>query len=223
MEGEISMRKVLVLACHPDDELLGCGGLLHSLSSAEDVETHVAIIAGARKVNGETSEVLSQKLRDQAEDVKEILGYDVMHYYYEEDEELYLNFKRVRHIVEELRDSIKPDLIFTHNPTDINQDHKAVFEASKIAFRPGRYEKPFKMYTYEVLSSTDQGYEPFDPNTFIELKWEDIDAKGRGMKKYTSELSDARAYDPIMFQARNRGTQSGYIFAEAYKLIWGKQ
>lgn len=211
-------QKVLVLAAHPDDELLGCGGLLHHYSNTPDIETHVAIIASRRKRDGQYDQDLSEQLRSQALDVKTVLGVDEYHFADLPDETLQEQFAELRQYVEHLRNTLNPDVIFVHGPNDINQDHHALFQAAKIAFRLQRMNRPFELYTYEVLSSTDQGYHPFHPNLFVPLTWDDVDAKGRAMKLYTSEVNDARSYEGISHQARVRGIQSGTMYAEAFRL-----
>lgn len=215
-------KTVLVLGAHPDDELLGCGGTLHRFSQDPELTTHAALIATARKTGGVYDKNLSDDLRSQAREVQGLLGVDHYHFADLPDEELHTHFAEVRQYVEDLRDRIQPDYIFVHGPNDINQDHDTLYRAAKIAFRLQKISKPFELYTYEVLSSTDQGYAPFAPNLFMELTWLDMDVKGRAMKCYESEVSDARSYEGIMSQGRQRGIQSGNFFAEAFRLEQGR-
>lgn len=216
------MKRVLVIACHPDDEVLGCGGVLHSLSQREDVETYVHILCD-RKLHNRFNEELTRKLQEQSKEVQKILG--VTNYIYSmlPDEELHEHFIDVRQQVEKARDDIQPDIIFVHHPGDINQDHQTAFKAAKIAYRVGRYDKPFKMFTYEVLSSTTQGYEPFHPTWFYELTHADIQAKIQAMRVYESEYGGERSYEGIMALATHRALQGGvHEFAEAFHVVQGK-
>ena len=216
------MKRVLVIACHFDDEVLGCGGVLHSLSQREDVETYVHILCD-RKRNGLFDEELTRKLQEQSKEVQKILGVTEYIYSMLPDEELHEYFIDVRQQVEKVRDDIQPDIIFVQHPGDINQDHRTAFEAAKIAYRVGRYDKPFKMFTYEVLSSTTQGYEPFHPTWFYELTMGDVQAKIDAMHQYESEYGGERSYEGIMALATHRGLQcNSHSFAEAFHFIQGK-
>lgn len=219
----MNKTKILVLAAHFDDELLGCGGYLHALSSRPDIETHVAIVASLRKTNGAYDFDLTHQLTLESIKVKERLGID--HYYFGKllDEELYLKFADVRHFVEKLRDDIQPDLIYVQNPTDINQDHKTLFEAAKIAFRIGSYDKSFQLYTYEVPSSTDQGYESFAPTSWVAIPRASIQAKAEAMNLYSSEVTYQRSPEGIEIYAQFRGLQCRAPFAEAFRLIQSRE
>lgn len=215
-------RKILVLASHPDDEVLGVGATIKKLSEL-GAEVHVAIVASARKTNGKYNRELTWQLKRQTEDVQKILGIHAYHFLDLGDEELHEHFGDVRRSVERLRDEIKPDVIFVHNPTDINQDHRTVYEAARIAFRVAGYRKNFELLTYEVLSSTDQGYAPFDPNLWVWVSHYHVQAKAEAMHQYTSEVTTARSGAAIEALATVRGAQSGFDNAEAFRVVLAKQ
>ena len=135
--------KILVIAAHPDDEVLGCGGTLSKLSKNRANKIFIAF--GANGVGGRGKNdnlILRQK---ESLKVSEHLGAEILN---EEDDQYYRfgdqqldqsNFNEVVGWVKGLIDSKKPEVIYTHYYGDLNRDHQIVAEAVLVATRPNKY------------------------------------------------------------------------------------
>lgn len=211
---------VLVISPHPDDEVLGCGGLLHHLGElGEGHSITVLMVCNKRRTDYAYNPQLSLQLMVQSQVVQKKLGIREYIYCHLDDEELHSQLKSLRQVIEKTRDACNPDIIIVPSDTDLNQDHRTVYYAARIAFRPGRYDKGFTLMAYEALSATDQGDTAYDPNCWFKITQEDLDAKCDAMETYTSECTGSRTARGIKALAEYRGLQSGYEYAEAYRVL----
>lgn len=215
-------NKILVIAAHPDDEVLGCGGIIKKYSKIENKIFALILTNGATV---RYNKKMEQTLQDNARECAKSLG--IQEIYFKNLPEQKLDSIPLIDIVKEIEkiiEKVKPDIIYTHHKGDINQDHKAVFQATLIAARPkNKYIK--EIYSYELPSSTEWG-EPFlesifIPNVFIDITNE-IEKKIRAFKKYRSQVEKwphPRSVQGIKTLAEYRGMQSNLPFAEAFILI----
>ena len=120
---------------------------------------------------------------------------------------------------------VNPNIVYTHNYTDLNIDHKIVCEATLTAFRPQPKENWEKIFAIEIPSATDYGnyktQENFNPNYFVNIKskWK---KKLSALKCYKKEMRNyphSRSYKGLELLAKLRGTQVGLNMVEAFKLI----
>ena len=113
--------------------------------------------------------------------------------------------------------------MFTHSKDDTNNDHQIINKATLIATRPGSSFLVNRLYSYEVLSSTEWKFEKtFKPNVFLELSTKDVKNKIKALEFYKSEIKKfpyPRSSRGIEVLSSYRGLQSGSKFAEAYYLI----
>jgi len=214
------MNKILVIAPHPDDEVLGCGGTMAKHSRQGD-EVHLCIVTKA--YTPDWSKEFIQNRTKEIEKSSNILGIKKVHF---SDfpsvkldtipqKELYESFTR---IVSE----IKPDIMYIPHKGDINKDHRLVFESALMAARPFNH-KTKKVLSYETLSETEWGQviEPFVPNVYIDIS-ETFSQKLEAMKVYGSELKQPphpRSLEIIEALAKKRGSEVGFDLAEAFVLI----
>lgn len=219
----------LIVAAHPDDEVLGAGGLIHKAKRNGD---HVAV--AIMNTEDTTRYILDGKgLVNDLNKSSEIIGTETMFMYEYADSEFHRESHRkmVMEIEEAIKD-VQPDIIITHSPADINSDHfwcsQACQEAARYAQR-GRYDSKQiqALYFMEVLSSTDWASNPsfiqFRPDTFVELKYEDMYAKYEALACYEGVLRDTpfpRSLEGIVAQTRYRGGQSGFLYAEGFQTVW---
>ena len=220
------MKKALIIAAHPDDDILGCGGIMNRFRNK--VEFKVVFIAEGTtcRFNNPTYEPDAEKeitIRNSyAKEALKIIGVDKYEFYNLPCGRLDIIPQiEINKIIEKEINNFKPDTIFTHWHSDSNMDHRKVHNATIIATRPSGTIK--QVYAYEVLSSSEWGFRTsFLPNTFFNLSLEDINNKCKAMKCFISEERPwpfPRNKKGITIRAEQRGMQSGNKYAEAFKLI----
>lgn len=224
-------KKILVVAAHPDDEILGCGGTMAAHSRTGD-EVYVLILG-----EGITSR---DESRDQEKRGKEIdslkMNIETANRIVGTKESFVFDFPDNRFdsmslldiikVIEKVKNDIRPDIIYTHHQGDLNVDHQIVCRAVLTACRPLKDESVKEIYSFEVLSSTEWASDNskyFMPNFFINIK-DTIEKKTQAMKAYTTEIRDfphPRSVKAIETLACNRGISVGLEFAEAFMLVRG--
>lgn len=220
-------QKVLVIAAHPDDEILGVGGTALKHTKAGD-EVYCVIAAegiGARYSDERNNLKEVKDLHVQSAKAASILGYkEIIFLHFPDNRMDSVDLLDVIKKIEEIVEKIKPDIIYTHHPGDVNIDHNICFKAAMTAARPIGKEKVLSIYTFETLSSTEwqiQPSEAFNPNTYVDIESE-IEQKLDAMKQYVGEIRDyphSRSLEGIRILAQFRGLQSGIKFAEAFCLM----
>lgn len=208
------MKKVLVLAAHPDDETLGCGGTIHKLHR----EGHK--IQLLTFTDGESSRGVNKKNRNNllglVSDILGIENHSSSNFPDNAMDSVSL-LKLCKFIESEVEDL--PDIIFTHFQDDLNVDHKLVAKATFTVFRP-QFGKEVELYSYYIPSSTD--YNPtanFCANTFFKLSKLDIDKKIQALEVYNKEMRDyphSRSYQNIINLSKVWGSEIGTEFSEKF-------
>lgn len=205
------MKKVLVIAVHPDDETLGCGGTILKHISKGDKVTCVFVTSGND----------SQKIT--VEKVAKAYGFESV--YYLDVPELSLTDNSLNDVIPALAKIIKtiePDVLYIPNRTDVHSDHRVVFEACLPFTKQFRYPFIKEVYMMEVSSETD--FVPailslaFVPNTFVDIT-PFMEKKMEIMSLYDSEVMDEvypRSDSSIRAQNRTRGSRIGVMYAEAF-------
>jgi len=217
------MNKVLVISAHLDDEVLGCGGTMARHAGDGD-ELSVLNVCDRSEEHRFDADVVA-RLRVQANRMCKIIGIGNLIHGKLADEYLDVSLADVIKPIEEAIEKVKPDIIYTHHRNDVNQDHRAIFNATLVATRSFTYPFIKQVYSFEVLSTTEQAPASlgwgFAPNHFVDIK-NTIDRKIRGMKCYKTEI-DAfpfpRSEKGIKVLANFRGMQAGFEYAEAFETI----
>jgi LmbE family N-acetylglucosaminyl deacetylase len=219
---------VLIVAAHPDDELLGCGGTIARASATTPVDI---VILGegvtSRHDRPEQAEPAAlASVHAEAKEVGRLLGARSVHLEGMPDnrfDELPLLqvIKRIERFVSDLR----PAVIYTHHPGDLNIDHLVTFRAVMTAARPMSGCPVRDIYCFEVASSTEWAFQQlqpsFTPNVFVDVS-DTIEKKVRGMALYESEVRTfphPRSGEALRVQARRWGTVVGLQYAEAFQLV----
>ena len=224
-------KKILVIAAHPDDEVLGCGGTIAKFKK-KGADVYVYFLA-----EGITARYLQQDFNSKR--VKEeifkrnqdclkalsILGVKKNDIEFENNFCCRLDQVPLIDLVKKIEEKIliiKPNIIFTHWHNDLNIDHKIVNHAVRVATRPINKNFIEEILSFEVLSSTEwSGIEAFNPNYFVDIS-NFINIKCKSFNKYTKEVrsgSHPRNSEHIKALAKYRGGQAGYKFAESFSLI----
>tara|TARA_B110000259_G_scaffold182285_1_gene225661 strand:- start:3892 stop:4572 length:681 start_codon:yes stop_codon:yes gene_type:complete len=216
---------VLIVAAHPDDEVLGCGGTISSLSK-KGYKVNVMFLA-----DGESSRI-KPKLNNLISDRKKsaikcskILKTKIYKFCDLPDNQLdTVSFLKIIKLVELAIRETKPEIIFTHFPQDLNIDHKIAGEATITAAR-SYVNKIKKILFFEILSSTEQKNSIkesiFCPNYYYDID-STLSLKISGMKQYKKELNtfpNPRSIEGIKILSKYRGMSSGCKNAEAFQIF----
>ena len=185
------MKKILVIAAHPDDEVLGCGGTIVKHVRNGD-EVHVLILAeGIASRNNvkdaETSREDITKLKNAANEAHSILGSSSIKLMDFPDNRMdSVDLLDVIKVVENEINHKKPEIIYTHHHSDLNIDHRITHQAVITACRPEPGAIVKKIYCFEVPSSTEwqapMAEVPFIANTFVDIS-KTIDKKLSALNK----------------------------------------
>jgi LmbE family N-acetylglucosaminyl deacetylase len=220
---------VLVVAAHPDDEILGCGGTMARLAR-EGRQVRIAILAEgmtsryAQREQANTDEL--RRLHSQAKSAAQQVGAKELVLSGLPDNRLdTVPLLEVVKIVEELVERFQPEVVYTHHPGDLNVDHGVVHRAVLTATRPTQGQPVREIYTFEVASSTEwsfQGVGPaFRPNVFVDIS-ETLETKVSAMGCYVSEgrpFPHPRSPEALRAIATRWGTVVGCRAAEAFELV----
>lgn len=221
---------VLIVVAHPDDEVLGSGGLIHRLSELGHV-IDCCILSGSVDARAKRPRVA--ELVDDVHKARTILGYrNVQLGDFPNIEFNNVSHLRIVQYIERCIESYSSQIIFTHHPSDLNNDHTqtahACLAASRLWQRRASVRRLEALYFMEVSSSTEWSFpghnSSFEANTFFELRQGDLDAKIAALGAYRNVMRPAphpRSLENITALARYRGSQAGYVYAEAYQQVFG--
>ena len=221
--------KVLVVAAHPDDEVLGCGGAIAKHTQQGDI-VHVLIMA-----EGATSRTL-QRDRDKVENelsalavaaqqASDILGVQSLKLHDFPDNRMdSCDLLDVIKVIENKISKYQPDIIYTHHGGDVNIDHSLIHKAVVTATRPIPEQIVKTLLFFEIASSTEWQTPgsalPFTPNWFVDIS-ETLNLKIKALTAYESEMHlfpHARSLTALENLARWRGANVGVEAAEAFVL-----
>lgn len=217
------MGKVLVIAPHPDDEILGCGGTIARLSQS-GAEVVVAIVT--RGMAPQFSDEFVANIRAEAKTSHAMVGVK---------ETVYLDLPaaaletvpatKLNGTLAKLVQDVRPDTLFVPFVGDIHTDHQLTFLAAMVAARPRDEYAPKRIYAYETLSETNwyaPGVTPaFVPNVFIDIT-ETLELKLDAFRCFESQVKifpDERSIEAIRALATMRGASMYLKAAEAFVLI----
>jgi LmbE family N-acetylglucosaminyl deacetylase len=212
--------KVVFLIAHPDDEVYGPYGTIVKLAR-EGHDVHVFCLCNGERPSAEnvgSARVQRFKFNCEIANAK----WKVWN-----SPDLTLDQKETTEFVTKLFDIEQPDIVYTHNISDINRDHRIVAEAAMVACRPKPNSSVTELYFFEVPSSTDWTFykvQPvFQPNTFVELSDDIVKLKSTALAAYdteTYEFPDARSVEAMQTLIKYRGYQVGVSAAEAFQLVF---
>lgn len=221
---------ILVVVAHPDDEGLGAGGTIHRLARA-GLTVDCCIMSGS--VDARTQRPKNAELQEDIVKARKVLGYrNVVLGDFPN-----IEFNTVPHLhlvqfIEKQIEAFSSQIIFTHHPSDLNNDHTqtshACLAASRLWQRRVGIPRLEELYFMEIQSSTEWSFPghnpPFEANTFVELEESDVQAKIASVDAYRNVMRLAphpRSHENMTALARFRGSQAGYIYAEAFQRIFG--
>lgn len=214
----MSKKRVLVVAAHPDDELLGCGGTVALHTQAGDQVTSIIACEGESLRYGK--EGVGQRAHVQR--AAQTLG--VRDCRLLEFPDQHLDTHTLTDIItplEQVVRDVRPQIVYCQYGGDINVDHQLLFKALLVATRPTE-EFIQAVYAFDTASSTEWAY----PRTFVPDTWVDISTtlktKLQAMECYTSELRPyphPRSLEALENRAKAWGNQSCLVAAEVFMTI----
>lgn len=219
---------VLVVVAHPDDEVLGAGGTMYTFAQ-KGQEVYVCILSA--KAAARTKRPSDQDLEDDLKNSMKALG--VSHIIEGDFPNIKLNTVPHLELVQFIENAIietKADMVITHHPADLNNDHVQTSIACQAAVRLFQRRTdvlPLKELLFmEVPSATEWGLNTslnqFRANTFVELGKETVEKKIEALSMYRGVMRDyphPRSAEAIMGLAAYRGSQSGCNYAEAFESV----
>lgn len=215
--------KVLVIAPHPDDEVLGCGGVIARHADEGD-EVHVLVVSRGIPEIFPPREI--EHTRDELREAHRVLGVSGA---------LFLDFPAPRldtipthelaDAISRVIEAIKPVVVHLPHGGDIHADHRAVYLAGLVAARPINGCSVKSVLCYETLSETEwatpRGDAAFTPTVFVDITYY-LEAKVRALSCMGSQMKPPphpRSLDVVEALARFRGGTAGLPAAEAFMLV----
>jgi len=220
-------KKILIIAAHPDDEVLGCFGTVAKMVKEGD-EAYTLILGEGKTSRDEQRSIENKKaelniLNQEIEKANSVIN--IKKTFIENFPDNRFDSVDLLDIVKailKVKEEIKPDIIFTHYENDLNIDHQITYQAVVTATRPMEDESVKEIYSFEVLSSTEWNYPlSFSPDLFFDIS-ETIKLKKEAMKQYDSELCQfphPRSIEGIELNAKYHGMRVGKAYVEAFKTV----
>ena len=216
--------RILIIAAHPDDEILGCGGLLSKYSNQAEISiVFVAEGDSCRFDSSKLTPLVLKEINHREECAREALSlFNITDIDFNRlpcgrlDS---INIIDINKIIEKKILSFKPSIIFSHYSHDTNNDHRIVSRSVEMSARPV-HEFTINTFSFEILSSSEWSLQyPFRPNTFVHLSEDDIENKINALKIYDGEIREfphSRSEEGIRSLSKYRGMQVGVNYAEAF-------
>ena len=225
------MKTVLVVAAHPDDEILGVGGTAAKHAANGD-EVYAIILGEGQTSRGDKREDISQdvvkELHKNTMESAKAIGYkDVFFADFPDNRFDQVDLLDIVKEVEKKVRELRPEIIYTHYSGDLNIDHQYTARAVLTATRPIGTDYPVKeIYAFETLSSTEWNFDysaqpAFCPNVYVDIS-DYYQKKEDAMNCYVSELCEfphPRSLEGMDVLSKTRGMTVGMQRAEAFMLI----
>lgn len=218
------MKKVLVIAPHPDDETLGCGGTLLKHRANGD-QIYWLMVTNVDEKNGWTKERVESRQKE-IEMVSQMYGFTKT--FKLDFPTTKLDIIPISDIIGEILrviNEIKPEIIYLPNRSDVHTDHQIVFNAAYSCTKNFRFPFIEEILIYETISETEFGA-ALNENAFIPNVFNDIsdyfERKMEIFNVYESEIMSSplpRSINSIESFNRHRGSRIGKKYAEAFSLL----
>lgn len=216
-------NKILIIAPHPDDEVLGCGGTIKKYSS-QGSEISLCIVT--KGYSPDWSEEFQKNIKKSTEASNKILGIKKTYYLDFPTAKLdTIAQKEINDSILKCVEEVNPDEVFIPFSGDASKDHRLIFESFLVAARPKPGLAIKRILSYEVLSETEWGSQitekGFLPNVYMDIS-ETLKQKIEAIQCYKSELKEIphpRSLEIIRALAEKRGSEAGLDAAEAFVLV----
>lgn len=223
------MERILVIAAHPDDEVLGMGGTIAKYSARGDEVAVLIVTDGSTtqyRDNPDIQNIINAKKRETA-NCAEVLG--VKHIFYGGLPDMKLDVTphiEINRVIENTINNFQPTMVFTHFIGDVNKDHRRVYESTLVACRPVAEQCVKRLFLYSVPSSTEWNVQT-STNVFLPNWYEDIsgafaEKKYKAMECYKTELREyphPRSIQYLRTADTAEGNRVGLLAAESFILL----
>ena len=226
----MSARRVLVVAAHPDDEVLGPGGTL-ARHACDGDDVHVVILAEGATSRDDTRDTKTRAdelaaLKAASRHAARALGLAPPNFAGFPDNRMdEVPLLDVIKVVESHIADIRPQTVYTHFADDLNIDHQITFQATLTACRPLPGACVREVLAFETLSATEyqfaSGRRPFSPTMFVDVS-DTLPLKHKALQAYDREMRafpHPRSYEAVDALARLRGASAGLAAAEAFHVV----
>lgn len=220
---------VLIVAAHPDDEVLGAGGTMAALARAGHSVSILILGEGATsRAAGGKDEVRALMAASQRA-AASLGAKDVRHAGLPDNRFDSVDLLDIVRLVEAELERTQPEMVFTQHGGDVNIDHERTFRAVLAATRPIPGSQVRSVLSFEVGSSTEWAFGAFTPTFTPNVFWdisETLPAKIEALEAYASELRPyphPRSVASVTAQAQRWGTGVGVVAAEAFRVVWERR
>ena len=218
------IKRALVVAAHPDDEILGCGGTVARLTSNGARVTTLILATGAlSRTDADVGDVA--RLRDDARKAATVLGgMDVRFGDFPDNAMDTVPLLHVTQQIEHIVRDTRPELVLTHASVDLNIDHRVARSAVLTACRPLAGTSVRTILAFETLSSSewaDPAGTPFNPTVHVDISAH-LERKIEALRHYETEMRPSphpRSYEQVRELAHVRGRNAGLEAAEGFELV----
>jgi len=215
---------ILVVAAHPDDEVLGCGGVM-ARHNADGDNLHVVVMT--RGVESLFAAELTERVRREAEQAHKLLGVKSTHYL--DFPAPMLDTVPAHKLADALQKVVRKhraQVVYVPHWGDIHMDHQCTHRAALVACRMITGSPVERVLSYETVSETEwasvAAAESFTPNVFVDIQ-KHLKTKLKAMACYRSQLQEPphpRSLKNLEALATVRGATAGFYAAEAFQLVW---
>lgn len=222
------MKKILVIAAHPDDEVLGMGGTIAKLVKEGKVVDVLIVTDGSSsqyRDSGQLAEIIEAKKKE-TRNCANMLG--VRDIYYGGLPDMKLDCTPhidINQAIEKVIDKVQPDTVFTHFWGDVNMDHQNVYKSTLVTVRPVLGQVVRNLYCYRVPSSTEwtpnKDDTMFMPNYFVDIE-QYAEQKYKAFACYSTELRDyphPRSVQYLRESDKAAGLRVGMLAAEEFVML----
>ncbi len=215
--------KVVILAAHPDDEILGAGATLAQHARNGDAVHAVVMVEGA---TSRYEVAMRDALEAAGRKAAQVIGMQSIRFERFADQRLdTVPLVEVTQRMEGILEELDPEVVYTHFPGDVNADHGVVARAAWTACRPYRFPRLHRFAAFETPSSTEWGWplagDTFAPNLYVGVE-STLETKVAALECYDSELRDyphPRSARAIRERAAYWGSHVGRQAVEPFMVL----
>ncbi len=223
------MKKILVVAAHPDDEILGVGAtIMKHISDGDEARCIILGEGQTSRMNileKEKSKEVVSRLHKNTLEAAKIIGYSKVDFADFGDNRFdSVDLLDIVKYIECVIKEYQPNIIYTHYEGDLNIDHQIVHKAVLVAARPVNEYSVEEIYTFDTLSSSEWNFSylsKFNPNVFVDIE-DYLDTKIKAMECYETELCifpHPRSIEGIITQSKYYGMIVGKNNVEAFRTV----